>query len=533
MKYSRGAAAVLVAWVLAAQADDSFPIKAFRVDGNTLLPAGEIDSLLQPFVAERADFGYIQRALETLEGAYRRHGYAAVQVRAPEQELTGGIVRIEIAEPVLGQVRMPPELQFFDEENLRRALPGLREGEIPNARLVSSQVELSNENPAKKVEVVLGLGRQEGFVDARLKVDEVDPLRFFAGLDNTGTRQTGSTRLSLGVQHANLFNRDHVLTAAIALSPEKLESVAVGTVSYRLPVYDLGGVVDLIYGYSDVDAGTSATTAGPLSFSGRGSVFGARYTYMLPRQGELSSRITLGWDYRDYNNSCALGAFGAAACGSANADLVVKPLSLTYAGQWVAPGDAVEYSLSLSSNLSGGNKGSSSAFAQVRPSPNGGQGASAGYTVLRGNVSRLVALSGDWQLRTALSGQYSDQPLVIYEQFGLAGSGAVRGFLERAVTRDKGAFANVELFTPELARNLGGEGGSLRALAFVDAGYGRNNLLAGETQPRTSLASAGLGLRYALGRNLSARLEVARVVDGGGVRREGDFRGHFSLMATY
>lgn len=533
MSYKKTSAMLLLAWAAVAQAGDAFPIKSFQVHGNTLLPAAEVDELLAPFVAEQADFGFIQRALERLEAAYRQRGYAAVQVRAPEQELTEGVVRLEVAEPYLGHVRLPEGLQFLDGDNLRHGLPGLREGEIPNARLVSQQVELNNENPAKQVEVVLGLGQQEGFVDARLKVEENDPLRFFAGIDNTGTRQTGSTRLNLGVQHANLFNRDHVATAALAFSPEKPESVAVGTLSYRLPLYEQGGVVDLIYGYSDVDAGSSATTAGPLSFSGRGSVAGLRYTQILPRQGEYSSRLTLGWEYRDYNNNCALGVFGAAGCAAAAADLVVKPLTLTYAGQRVAPGDAVEFALSLSSNLPGGNKGNDAAFALARPSPTGGRGAAAGYSVLRGNLSRLLALPDDWQVRTALNFQYSEQPLVVYEQLGLAGSQTIRGFLERAVTRDKGAFVNIELYTPEINRLLGWENGNLRALAFFDAGYGRNNLLAGETQPSSTLTSYGLGLRYALGKNLSARLDVARVVDGAGIRQAGDVRGHFSLMATY
>jgi len=531
MSYKYAVAGVVLACAVSAQAAETFPIRKFQVDGNTLLAQGEIDRLLAPYVGENADFGQIQSAMEALELAYRQRGYAAVRVQAPEQELTSGTVRFAVQEPLLGQVRLPETRTYFNEANLRQAVPGLREGSVPNTKEISQQVELSNENPARQMEVVLGLGQQEGFVDARLKVEESSPLRFFGSLDNTGTRQTGRTRFSVGVQHANLFNQDHVFTAALAVSPEKIRQVAVGSLSYRIPLYARNALIDMIYARSDVDAGSTATTAGPLTFSGRGSIYGVRYTHVLPRRGEISSRVSLGWDYRDYNNNCSLGAFGGAGCGSADTDLVVKPLTLTYSAQRVSPGDVLDYSVALSANLPGGYHGGKADFAAARPSPTGGQGAPAEYYVLRGNLSRLHALPGDWQLRGALNFQYTAQPLVIYEQLGLAGSQAVRGFLEREVARDKGAFANIELFTPDLSFNP--DGHNLRALAFIDAAYGSNNLLSGESQAKKSISSYGVGLRLTLAKNLSARFDVARVINGAEVRDSGDLRGHFSLMASF
>ncbi|HOI52424.1 MAG TPA: hypothetical protein PLN02_08610, partial [Azonexus sp.] len=62
---------------------------------------------------------------------------------------------------------------------------------------------------------------------------------------------------------------------------------------------------------------------------------------------------------------------------------------------------------------------------------------------------------------------------------------------------------------------------------------GRNNLLAGESQPRKSVSSYGVGMRLVLGKNLSARFDVARVIKGAEARDSGDMRGHFSLMASF
>ncbi|MNY46133.1 hypothetical protein D3C86_1812840 [compost metagenome] len=112
---------------------------------------------------------------------------------------------------------------------------------------------------------------------------------------------------------------------------------------------------------------------------------------------------------------------------------------------------------------------------------------------------------------------------------------AVRGFDERAVAADSGLVLNAEFYTPDLGAG-GGVPGSLRALAFVDAGYGANRNAAGSYLPgHTQVASAGVGARYALGRDFSARLDVARVLDAGISRTEqrGDWRAHLSAMFAF
>src|SRR5512133_1031942 len=80
----------------------TFAISHFAVEGNSLLPPAEIETLLAPFTGTGRDFGAVRRAVETLQQAYRRHGYNVVVVRLPEQELAGGVVRVQVIEPRIG-----------------------------------------------------------------------------------------------------------------------------------------------------------------------------------------------------------------------------------------------------------------------------------------------------------------------------------------------------------------------------------------------------------------------------------------------
>jgi hemolysin activation/secretion protein len=193
--------------------DAGFEIASFQIDGNTILPVERIQALVAPFVGKGKVYGDVQKALEALEGEYRRLGYGTVQVYVPEQELTGGQVRLVVSEGVVGKVTITGN-KYFNEENVRAALPELKEGTPPNMRKLSENVQLSNENPAKQVEVTLGVSEDEGKVNARIDVKEEDPDRFYVTLDNTGTRSSGYARLGFSYQNSNMFNKDQVLTLA-------------------------------------------------------------------------------------------------------------------------------------------------------------------------------------------------------------------------------------------------------------------------------------------------------------------------------
>lgn len=507
-------------------------ISRFDVKGNTLLDAVQVENLLAPFKGKDRSYADIQRALEALEGAYRNAGYSAVHVVTPEQEVTGGIITFEVIEAKIGKVVLGGN-EHYDQDNIRNALPALVEGATPSARELSSNIRLANENPTRQVEVVLAVGEAENTVDARVNVKDESPHKFFLTLDNTGNQNTGMYRTGIGYQHNNLFNRDHAATFNYSTSPSHANSVSQISASYRLPIYSLGDSLDLIAAYSDTDAGTTSTVAGPLTFSGKGQVYSARYNHYLPRQGDYTSKIVAGLDHRAYLNNCSLGAFGPAGCGAAAFDVTVHPVSLTYNGTLTKPTHVFDYAATLVRNIPGGSGGSAADFNNVRPSPIGGAGAKADYTILRLNGSLSGVLPENWQYRLAANAQYTADALVSGESFGLVGANTVRGFLEREVSSDKGYVLNAELYTPELISSLGMQNGSFRLLGFIDHASGEVVPLAGEAATRTTAGSIGVGFRFAYSKNLVAKFDWARVTQGAGNRVAGSNRGHISLIVSW
>lgn len=519
---------MLPAPALAEEAAPRFAIKEFVVSGNTLLDSAEITAVLAPFIGKDRDAADLQRATEAIRERYNAAGFAIAGVITSEIDFNRGMVSLQIVEARLGELNIQDNPDF-DRDNIRASLPALSPGTTPTIADISANVQLANQNPAKQVDVTLRRGAKAGVIDADVEVIAVRPVKFFVTLDNTGSTPTGDYRLGVGVQHANLFNRDHVGTLSYVTSPEKPEQVRLYSASYRLPLYRLGDSIDLIAADSDVSAGTTQTVAGPLSFSGKGTVYGLRYNQLLARRGDYSHRLVYGLDYRAYRNDCSLGSFGAAGCGPGSEDVTTRPYSLTYSGSLNQPRQISSLYFGVARNWPGSSHGDESSFNAVRPSPSGVGGASSHYSVLRAGASSVTAFAGNWQLYAGVNGQYTSDPLISGEQFGITGATTVRGFREREIVRDTGYAATFELYSPMLSAALPPGSGNLRGVLFYDHAEAVNQTLPGESRQAVAISSAGAGVRWTLNRSVNLRADLARVINPGGSRSGGDYHGHISL----
>ncbi len=488
-----------------------FAIRKFDVAGATLVSAARIDAILAPFVGTDREFGDVQRALEALERSFVDAGYGSVQVLLPEQELEQGTVKFQVIEPRIGKVMVEGN-SAYSEANIRASLPALKEGQAPNSIAIARNLRLANENPGKATTALLRAGSAEGEVDAVVRVVEDKTTRWNLSADNTGSGNTGSYRIGAGVQMANVLGRDHIFAAQVVTSPDERNrfrgysrDVAILGLQYRIPLYSLGDSLEFTAGYSNVNSGAVQNI---FNVSGRGTVYGVRYTQNLAAIGRYEHRLIYAQDLRFYENSVTPLGGGQQIVP----DITVRPLSLTYAGTLRDQTSETSFYGSFVRNLPGGSFGGSRAFDFSRGSSGTGlvTGARPGYTLLRYGISHNRAFANDWQMRINISGQATSDLLVAGEQFGIGGANTVRGFAERQFANDSGVFANFELYTPELSGLMKiGEGARLRAVLFHDTGHlVRNQPQPGDTA-RVSAHGTGAGLRLTLGSSFSARLDAS------------------------
>lgn len=550
----------LRAWAIAAilgsasvqAADDTFDLQRIRVTGNTLLPASQLEDVVARHIGRGKNFRDIQHALEALEAAYRNAGFGAVQVSIPEQELTSGTLLLAVEEIPIATVTVKGN-QHFDQTNIRATLPSLREGSSPNTRLLSENIQLANENPARQLDVVLGVGQTPGTLDAAISVTDEAPLRAYLTADNTGTPTSGRHRLGVSLRHANLFNRDHTATFAYTGSPDMPQGsrVDIFSLGYRIPLYGIGDSIDLFYAKSSTNTPASTlSVGGALGLTGRGDMIGMRWNHYFARQGEYTSKLVGGWDIKLMDTTCASDGtpipFGVSAGCT---PYTTRPLSLAYAGQWLTGGMATDFQIGYAYNLPTGARYTTSTGAGVTVTDRYSLVASnrstpENFSALRFNASLSKAVIDEWMVRVAFNGQSSlGMALVPAEQIGLAGAQTVRGFHERVVAADSGYVINLELHAPNVAGHLGLPG-NLRPLAFYDASRGWNYRMPAGTGVGTQIVgvdSIGMGLRYDLKKDVIARFDLANVLHANGVAQLGgtsntvdhEWRGHFNVTLGF
>jgi hemolysin activation/secretion protein len=522
-------------------AEPRFAIEKFTVRGATLITADGLQRILAPYIGKNKDFADVQKALEALERSYTSKGYSAVQVVLPEQDISDGEVEFDVVEAKIGKIVVEGN-KYFDEANIRASLPQVQQGQPPNIYNISDNLRVANENPAKQTTVLLRSGAEEGQVDAVVRVSDERPNKLSMTLDNTGTAQTGIFRLGFGYQNANVWNRDHVLNAQyvtapndddktnrMGLYPSKHVFIVGG--AYRIPLYRQGDSLEFSAGYSNVNSGVVANL---FNISGSGSIFSARYNHSLQKAGDLEHRLTYALDWRGYQAAVKqVGVTGA----SLVPDVTVHPISLTYAGTYRKGETDSNFSVSVHQNLPGGNDGGTGAFQGdpfITPArPTARAGANPRYFATRWSFNHNRALPRDWQFRFGMSGQLTRDTMIPGEQFGIGGADSVRGFLEREIVSDNGYRGTTEVYTPDLSKFVPISGARVRALAFYDWGAVRRIRPGGLELHGQHVSSAGLGVRFSRGTNLSFRLDAATVTDSGGLQKIGDLRLHMSFAYIF
>ena len=522
-----------------------FDIDRFDVQGNTLLTNEEIGAAVGPYTGKSKDFADVQRALESLQQRYQSRGFGAVQVLLPEQELERGVIVLRVIEPKLGKVTIDGN-KFFSDENVRRSLPSLKEGTVPNAVQIGTEARLASDNPAKRTTVLLRAGENEGEVNATVRVQDERPWRAAVSLDNTGTPSSGNYRLGFAYQHSNLFDRDHALTLQYQLDPEPIhefDQLKIFGAAYRIPLYEHGASIDLLFGYSSLGAATGQVIQGQaFNISGSGTIAGVRYNRILPRilaLDDYEHRISLGLDYKAFSNQVAQDLGGGAQGSNLTPDVTVHPASLTYTG--TKRMDNAEFSFygAVANNIYA--HGADAHHERFNGPPGEGVRPGVGdphYTVWRYGANYLRAFANDVQVRLNFTGQWTRDALVPGEQFGIGGWDNLRGMIEREGSNDRGYRGSFEVYTPDLASKLGMDGARLRFLAFVDTGKLRQNHApdasqCGATACGFSATSVGAGVRLSMRNGIAFRFDYGQVRDAGVEGDRGDDRVHFSMSVAF
>jgi hemolysin activation/secretion protein len=496
-----------------------FTVSGFQVSGENPVDPGETERILAGYTGDYAGLDGLLAVVDAFQAELNARGFAFRRVILPPQTLDGGVVTLKIVPITIASVTVAGA-EHFSEANILRSVPAIQQDASPDQELLSGSLELANRHTSKQVSVRLRESERADAVDAIIDVEDRRPWQLFTGLNNIGTRDTGRTRVTVGAQHSNLFDRDHSMVVSYTTSPENQKDVMQAGASYDLPLYFARSKLSAFFSESDVSVGSVSG----FDISGAGRFWGVSLTRLLKRRGAYSHEWQLGIQDRFFENDVNFVFAGTRLPLGVN--VRSYPVTLGYTGSYEAPQWNIGFNVDYSKNLGFGDRNNDATYRASRFRAN------SDWDAIRFNGAVTYYLPWDLLARMEISGQWANEPLISGEQFGLGGARSIRGLDERSVLGDSGFRLGTEVYSPPIPYSLG-----LRVIGFVDLGFiDRAEAQPGEIESDT-VSSAGLGLRWQW-RGLSINLDYGHTLaEGEGLTAQADDAGgvrwHFNVFYIF
>ncbi len=537
-KHSLGTSGCL-AWLLAsaspafaqqtetpAEPQARFDVWEYRVLGNSVLPRGEIETLLYANLGPGKTLDDVEKARVVLESAYRDKGYGTVFVDIPEQDVGEGIVRLKVTEGTINRVRVNGS-RYFSNRQIRNAVPAATPGQVPHLPTVQQQLaDLNAQSVDRSVVPVMKAGPRPGTVDLNLTVKDHVPLHGSVEFNDQYTSSTSKLRAAVALSYDDMFGRLDSLALQYQASPEDMDEVGVIAASYTMRLPNLRSKVAFFYINSDSDIATLGGDGGDINVLGKGQIFGTRYINPFYTAADATHVFIGSVEYKDFDETVL------------SSDLLRTPISyVNLSAGHTSAWRMTRQSVTLASSVNFGIRGMGNEYAEFRDKR---AHARPNYWNLRADTSYSLQLPWKLNLRLRGAGQYAVEPIISNEQFSIAGADGVRGYLEAEQLGDIGfkssfelAYAPIELFAQRA-----------QASTFVFYDFGRMSRIEplrdsqtgqfAET-PDQTFRSAGVGLEFSAFGMLSGSLTWAYPFvdspDDG--TREGDSRIHFSIRSSW
>jgi hemolysin activation/secretion protein len=425
----------------------------------------------------------IRKALQSYFEAKHR---PFVSVAIPPQGVDSGVVQVLLIVSKLGKLQVAGN-EWFAADQYTDALH-LRPGQPIDEYVLDAGIDAINGNQYRHAEVVASSGAAVGTTDITIKTKEDLPFTFTGGVDNTGKKATGLYRWNAGFDWGNAFWRGDDINYRFTGSTD-VALLQEHQLTYSTTLW--GHTLSISGDYSR----SNTLTGSIIDNSGVTGGASLHYTIPLPALSWLTHRLTLGYDFKSTNNNILFG--GVNVFGTTSE---IDQFSADYNAQIPGAYGATTIDATLVFSPGGLTAlNTDDIFNTQVP------GAKAEYFYARLSADHQSKLGGDWgwDLRGTL--QMSAGALLPSEQIVLGGYASVRGYQDQAATRDNGLLIENEIRAPSIKIGLPGhlgldKGEDLIPFVFLDYGAGWNHLNGTAIGSWISIASAGPGMTYQVGK---------------------------------
>jgi hemolysin activation/secretion protein len=469
----------------------TFQVKRFVVTGSQILSQAEIDQATQDLLDRPISFAEVLQARSRITALYVDRGYITTGAYVPEQDFQDGSeVQIAVIEGRLETINIQGNARL-NSGYLRSRIANAGQTPLNREQLLSG-LQLLRLNPLlSNLSATLEGGTRPGNSILTVTVKEAPSFDTQISLNNSRSPSVGSFKRGIQLREANFLGLGDSLSLAYSNTPGS----QAWDFGYSLPITSQDTTLSFNLGTS-----TSDVIEQPFDILG---IESKSHYYELgirqPLQRTPTTELALGLTFSRRASETSLGFENIGPfplSPGADDQGRTKVSALRFFQEYTNRSDRQVFALRSQFSLG---------LNTFDATTNAGNIPDSQFFTWRGQTQwvRLIGNDSESLLLLRAEAQIADRPLLSVEQFGLGGVDSVRGYRQDALLTDSGLFAGAEARFP-IAR-IPQWNSTLSLAPFIELGHGWNRTAA---DPEVStLFSGGLGLRWRVGNQLTARLD--------------------------
>jgi hemolysin activation/secretion protein len=412
---------------VASPKEATFIAKRFTFVGNTKVSPEKLNSIVAGYLNRPITFNDLIWAADLIAEYYRDKGWL-IKTQIPLQDVTEGIVTIEIMEASLGGILINNKSKRVSNVRVENWIYSA----IPrNATLSLSTLDRAlltlNDLPEINVESSLQGGKQRGETNILLSITEKPLIDGMVGVDNFGQSSTSQNRVTASLN----INGPLGLGEQVNVYSLYTEGTNYGRVALTTPIGSDGlrvGINVSYLSYRVINSNFNQLFANGISSTG-----GAELTYPIIRSRPANLFLIGNYNFSSFNNN-ANGVTTSQYSTSVFLGGLSGNLLDSFAGGGISTG-----SLMASTGAVNLNTSPSLSSDVIGPRVNGN------FTKLRYAANRLQAITSSLSAYLGASGQFASKNLDSSEQLYFGGPYSVRAYATGQGNASQGFLMTFEL----------------------------------------------------------------------------------------
>ena len=403
-------------------------VKEVEITGNESISSKQIHKWIEGYLGKEMSIKDIYELCEIIDQHYTKEGYFLARAYPPPQSIQNETITIEIIEGKLGQVKVIGN-KHYSESFIQGYFKSLKGKPLKYNHFLRALMML-NENSDLRAGAVFEKGKEFGYADVIIRVEDKWPTHLYLNGNNYGRNLTTNARVGGRLDWGSLITQGDKFSVAEVIG-FPVDALYFTDVTYTIPLNKNGASLELAYLFSrfKIEELTS------LHLKGRSDIATIKFNQVLTRTRSLSVDIFSYFDYKQIQNF---------VLDHRTSFDKLRVLTVGSTLDHFNPGFGRDYLVASFAagipNFLGGLKSVDSESSR--------KGGGGRFFILNADYDRIQHLPKDFFFYGHASIQLSPSKLTLPEQIYIGGIDTVRGFPLAVALGDSGYYVNLEFRTP-------------------------------------------------------------------------------------